>query len=145
MVLLSACGGDDEKTSGTLELGDSTTLSKDGVDTELTASTLTDPFVPEGPRPPAGHHYVGVALSWADGKPFPRDYAHFALVDDKGSRTTGAVLTPLKLTYPDKPGKGQAQTQIVALPIADGRKPRSLELSSIVKSWPFEASWSLTP
>ena len=142
---LTGCGDKDEPGSGGLKLGDSTTLAQADVSTKLTASTITDPFAPEGPRPPAGQHYVGVALSWTDnGKPFPHDYARFALVDEDGTRTTGAVLTPLKKTFADKAAKGQPQTQVVALPIAEGRKPKTLELSSIVKSWPFKAKWALT-
>jgi hypothetical protein len=142
---LTACGIQQEPESDRLKLGEPVTLTKDGINTTLAASTLTDPFVPEGPQAPSGQHYVGIALSWTDnGKPFPHDYARFALFDDDGARTSGAVLSPLKKTFPDKAAKGQPLTQIVALPIADGRKPETLELSSIVKSWPFTASWSLS-
>ena len=144
VLVLAACG-DDPAPAGP-QLGDSVRLARGAVDSRLTTQVMTDPYDAAPVIAPRGTRYVAVSLSWIDEgrRPFPRGWARFTLVDGAGHRTTGAVLTPLRRTHPDRPRRGQELTQIVALPLGDGRRPARLELGSIVARWRFAASWRLS-
>ena len=137
-LALAACSDEDAQPQ-------STTLKRGSVDTTLAIGEPIDNYKPEGAKAAAGNHFAGFPLTWVDhGEPFPHEWARFALVDDDGDRTTVSVLSPLTRTFPEKPQKGQPLRQVVALQIADGRKPETLELSSATETWPFSAQFDVS-
>lgn len=137
-IALAACSDDEAQPQ-------STALKRGEVDTTLAIGEPIDRYKHDGATPAKGKHFAGFPLTWVDhGQPFPREWARFALVDNAGDRTTVSVLSPLTPTFPDKPDRGQPLRQVVALEIADGRKPETLELSSAVKTWPFAAKFKVS-
>src|SRR5262245_33840480 len=137
---LVACGDDDGPPRPVI--GDPVVLERGAVDTTVTADSVVDGYRPEGAPP--GSRFAGFSITWVDrGRPFPRDAARFALVDDAGHRETVARLSPLRAKFADRGTRDNPRTQIVALALGEGREPRRLELESIDPAWRFSAHWNI--